>query len=89
MADDEDIFLTFQLHDNWLQPDHHVSVGLPTSISIVEFVFISIGKIVWISLLLNELNACKYSLDNKTNLDLFIGHSITNACIKLIQRFPR
>ena len=67
MPDYENIFLTFKLHDNWLEPNHDVPVRLatcminlcwrkkidsiPTSISVIKFILITVGEVLGIRLL--------------------------------------
>lgn len=55
MSDNEDVILAFQFHYNRLQSYNDVAIRLAATISIVEFVFITISKIVRVCLLYRQL----------------------------------
>lgn len=51
MPDDEDILLSFQLHDDRFKTNDNIPVRLSTSISVVELVFVPVCKIIRVRLL--------------------------------------
>lgn len=51
MGDDDDVVASLQLHDDWLQSNDHVTIGLSTPIPVIIFVLISRREILRIFLL--------------------------------------
>src|ERR1700722_8588644 len=100
MPDYENIFLTFKLHDNWLEPNHDVPVRLatcminlcwrkkidsiPTSISVIKFILITVGEVLGIRLLFEPLKEFNQKKKGKY-LDFTISHAITDASIQFIE----
>ena len=49
MRDDQDILSTFQLHDDWLQPNDNVTIGFAAEVAIVVLVFISGAEVLGVT----------------------------------------
>lgn len=41
MSDNQDVFLSFQFHDNRFQPDNDIAIRLPATIPVIEFIIVS------------------------------------------------
>jgi len=82
MANDEDITLSFQLHNNGLKTNDNISVGFTTSVSVVEFILISTLVVFWVFLLNCQTDSTPVAYN--AHLDLLVCHAVTYTCIELV-----
>jgi hypothetical protein len=45
MANDKNVLLSLQLHDNGLKTNHHVTIRFPASVPVVKLVVVPISKV--------------------------------------------
>ena len=57
MPNNKDIALSLQLHNDRLKTNNHITIRFTTSISVIEFVFVSTFVIFWVLLLSYQLTA--------------------------------
>ena len=48
VADNEDVLLPLELHDDGLEPDDNVAVRLAATVAVVELVLVAIRKVIWV-----------------------------------------
>lgn len=100
MTDNQNVFLSFKLHNNGLETDHNVPIGLATclrthgqytndfelframtSVSVIEFVIISVSKILGIRFLSTGQYVCDshYMKVTHTSISSYVIPSHTPA----------
>lgn len=70
MSEDQYVFLPLKFHNNRLEAYDNISVGLAASVTIVEFVFVTVGKIFGVCLLRRNLyqRSQVRSVNNNTSI---------------------
>lgn len=90
MTNNKNIVLSLKLHDDRLEPDYDIAVRFPTTIAIVELVFVARCVVFWVAFLDFSFFRRKRERRSKKKAyrNLLICHPVTDTSVKLVKRFP-